>query len=41
VHAEEFGGPGRTIAALESSRYDPPFRQAIPHALAILAAAER
>lgn len=40
VQAEEFGGPGRTIAALESSRYDPPFRRAIPHTLAILEAAE-
>lgn len=38
--AEEFGGPGRMIAALESSRDDPPFRNATPHALAILAASE-
>lgn len=36
VHSPEIDGPGRVTAALESSRQDPPFVRALPHALWIM-----
>ena len=38
VHAPELDAPRRIAAAMESSRDDPPFRRALPHALWLLTA---
>jgi glucose-6-phosphate dehydrogenase assembly protein OpcA len=38
VHAPALDTPRRIAAALESSRHDPPFRRALPHALRLLGA---
>jgi glucose-6-phosphate dehydrogenase assembly protein OpcA len=36
VHVPELDAPRRIAAAMESSRHDPPFRRALPHALWLL-----
>ena len=36
VHLPELDTPRRISAAMESSRHDPPFRRALPHALWLL-----
>ncbi len=41
VQSPDLDAPGRVAAALESSRLDPPFTRALPHALRILGAPAR